>query len=1619
MGAILVAVFLLCSSPQAFAQSLTINNVGNPTVVGSGASERAIWPNGGSVGGVNIDIVAKITQATIDHSFTTTSSRPSVTSSGQDNIFVDWFLFQAGTYDINTDTGGVAVTADVHVQFNDVDGPNNERVFVPVCAGEVEWIRIDSAATTGRAFGTVAGQPETFSLIGDSNYNHQPESGLEVRYPNTSTFTIGRTANSGFLIRLDNPTYSAFDTYDYNCGDFVSPVAVDDSREGTPGAPTSLAILVNDTNATANDNPPANNTLQPSEFGKLSVALVPPAGATGITYNALGNPATFTVPGEGAWAYDSATGDIQFTPDPSFKGYATTIDYTYENALGQVSNVATITVWYPAIGAVKSATFNDENSDGYAQAGETVSYQYVLTAYGAEPLQNVQLTETTFTGTGSTPTPAYQSGDTNGDGFLGLSENWLYTASYTLTADDVNSGGVTNQATAQGQTSIGTVTTDLSDSTGPGDGDGTGTPGPGPNNGDVTLTTLSRAPIVANDDSAPGIVDNSAGDVIGVINVLADNGSGTDQYAGAQASIPAVTINAVGTLPTGITLNADGSVDVASSVGQGTYNFDYDLCEAGNPAHCDRATVTISVGSASVGLVKSAAFNDESGNGYAETGETISYTYTVSNLGNLALSNVNITEAAPGFTGAGSAPTPSYVSGDTNTDGILDPSETWIFNANYALVAADLSARSVSNSATVTAESPSGQPVNDLSDSDLPGDGNGIGTPGGGGGNDDPTVTSLGPLQVLANDDDLSGTPVNGLNGNTSLVDALNNDTLGPDPATLAVTILSVTTPAAPVTPGANVPVLDTGTGTVSVPANTPASTYTIIYRLCETADPTNCDDATITIAVAAAPIIANDDPLGPVDGLTGGTTSTVLVNDTLNGSPVVPADLTTVLTDHGGISGLVINPDGTLIVPPNTPSGNYSIVYRICENLNPANCDTANVALTVAPPAITANDDVSAAVDTASPITAAVLLVTNDTINGNPVNAANVTISVPAGLPSGFTIQPDSSVDIAQYTPSGDYIFTYRICENLNPANCDEAQVTIPVRKSVPVVSGIVFLDEDGDGIYDSGTEPGQDGYTVQLVRHGAVVTSVAANSDGTFEIRDFPIGDEYRIVFIDAATGIGVGHIDNLDIQADTVLTQQNQPIDPSGVVYDSSSGAPLTGVSLVMTDATGSVLPAACLLPGQQPQTTGADGRYRFDVVAGAAAQCPTGETEYRISTTSPTGYTNGVSALVPPQPGALDATTCPGDAVPGGACQLSADSNAPAAGSPTPYYLAFLLATGDPNVVNNHIPLDPEPRSINTGLTVVKTASSPVVQRGGRVSYSIRVTNQNLFAVGPVDIVDQMPTGFLFEPGSASVNGAPVTVTNQGSRVTFENLTVPASGELVATLVSRISTKAGPGDHTNVATLVDAVTGNLLAPAGRATVRIEVEHVFDCGDVIGKVFDDRNRNGVQNNNEAGLPGVRLATVRGELITTDKHGRFSIGCAELPEELGSNFILKLDPRTLPADYSVTTENPRVVRLTRGKMTKINFGAARSGVVEIALSGKAFQAGTANLKAGTDRAIATIVRQVESRKATLRITYQAAEGRALVNRRIAEFERRIKRQWQRRNARQLNTEFRIVGGN
>src|SRR5690606_30746372 len=134
---------------------------------------------------------------------------------------------------------------------------------------------------------------------------------------------------------------------------------------------------------------------------------------------------------------------------------------------------------------------------------------------------------------------------------------------------------------------------------------------------------------------------------------------------------------------------------------------------------------------------------------------------------------------------------------------------------------------------------------------------------------------------------------------------------------------------------------------------------------------------------------------------------------------------------------------------------------------------------------------------------------------------------------------------------------------------------------------------------------------------------------------------------------------------------------------------------------------------------------------------------------------------------------------------------------------------------------------------------------------------------------------------------------------------------------------------------------------------ATVRGVPDPTFDCTDVTGKVFDDVDRDGVQDAGERGLQGVRLVTARGLVANTDEHGRVHITCAVTPREgRGSNFILKLDDRSLPTGFRMTTDQVMVERATRGKALRFNFGATVHRLVALDIADAVFEPGSAQMR-------------------------------------------------------------------
>ncbi len=241
---------------------------------------------------------------------------------------------------------------------------------------------------------------------------------------------------------------------------------------------------------------------------------------------------------------------------------------------------------------------------------------------------------------------------------------------------------------------------------------------------------------------------------------------------------------------------------------------------------------------------------------------------------------------------------------------------------------------------------------------------------------------------------------------------------------------------------------LDTTDGSVDVTNGTAVGTHTLIYWICDLANPADCDDATVTVRVNPYVINAVDDS-GDISPAVGGAAiANVLANDLLGTQRPTTStvQLSTVALSPEVVGLSLDTTTGAVQVSRGIALGTYTLVYRICEIANPGNCDTAMASVTVRENPINAvNDYGRGSSKVANTVIASVLA--NDTLNGQRAATPAVVLSRVSLVPnaSGITLNLSSgAVAVKAKTSSGTYALTYRICEAASPGNCATAVASI-----------------------------------------------------------------------------------------------------------------------------------------------------------------------------------------------------------------------------------------------------------------------------------------------------------------------------------------------------------------------------------------------------------------------------------------------------------------------------------------------------------------------------------------------------------------------------------------------
>ena len=497
-------------------------------------------------------------------------------------------------------------------------------------------------------------------------------------------------------------------------------------------------------------------------------------------------------------------------------------------------------------------------------------------------------------------------------------------------------------------------------------------------------------------------------------NILAN-----DSYNAQSVTTASVTISTT-TTSTNVPYiaTATGEVFLPAHTPAGTYTLTYSLCAKIAPYNCSEvATVTVIVSPSPIKL--------------QTTNDTFSHTTTTQTivLGNILTNDSynaqSVTTASVTISTTTTSTNTPYIA--TSTGEVFlpahTPAGTYILTYSLCAKTAPYNCSGVANVAVIVSSS---------------------------------------PIKLQTTDDTFSHTTTT---QTIVLGNILTNDSYNTQSVTTASVTISTTTAST------NVPYIATQTGEVFLPAHTSAGTYTVTYSLCAKTAPYNCSEvATVTIIVSPPLVIAHDDTYTVTIGTTT-ITESIYSNDSI-GEQTPNASLVNFQSiggskDTDNFYVLSVNLAGNVLIPQGTPTGTYTLQYRICDVKDTHNCATATITVIVteipiAP--IVARDDTYTITIGTTTITESIY--SNDSIGEQAPNASLVNFQVIGGSKDSdnfylLSVNLAGNVLIPQGTPIGTYTLEYRICDIHHQSNCDTAIVKVSIT-SPPVPPSTLVVTPD-----------------------------------------------------------------------------------------------------------------------------------------------------------------------------------------------------------------------------------------------------------------------------------------------------------------------------------------------------------------------------------------------------------------------------------------------------------------------------------------------------------------------------------------------------------------------------
>jgi adhesin/invasin len=232
-----------------------------------------------------------------------------------------------------------------------------------------------------------------------------------------------------------------------------------------------------------------------------------------------------------------------------------------------------------------------------------------------------------------------------------------------------------------------------------------------------------------------------------------------------------------------------------------------------------------------------------------------------------------------------------------------------------------------------------------------------------------------------------------------------------------------------------------------------------------------------------------------------------------------------------------------------------------------------------------------------------------------------------------------------------------------------------------------------------------------------------------------------------------------------------------------------------------------------------------------------------------------------------------------------------------------------------------------------LYVTLNASTKQARIGDLVRYTAVIENRGGTKAIDYTLANIIPKGFSYVDGSVLAGGNKSDAVTWNASLKINELTLDSGQTMTIMYILRVGAGVRQGTYETQAVSYrtpDLIAADKISNIASASVEVLInDPLFDESLIFGTVYHDKNSNGIQDEGEEGIPGAKIVTVEGYVIITDQFGRYHL-LNILGGEwgVGRNFIMKVDPSSIPKSSKFTTTNPLLRRITPGIPVRFDFG-------------------------------------------------------------------------------------------